>query len=498
MKKRQTGLIEVFDEFQINTDALDIESVKTAYLDQHIGHIQKWQGPVFQHLQLRTKDKKLTDCLSVVYDRKGYDKRCNNSQEDWYRKYDGKFLAYCINEAAQSFGTMALKAQFGLNLLMKKIKFIKSKETYLIPNTWIFGNSYSSLLIALTDLLDIDKTPFKGSAGKPQKRKRLLQIFKDNVNEEVEMKDNNDIGSGRSLQIPPNLPKVTIPNISTTPNTSTPNTSTPYTSTSSSDQHSLPMSVDNNLQYMQSERVNVQFQDEYYNSEEFKDAEYHQNIPQIPSLVQQSSAPIIRHSPLPYMNNNGIDNNNQLYRYTSEAIAEYQKMMQLEQENERLRQQLEAMRQQFIQRARSQAHAQNQQHQTVNYVQNHHENNNINGSLQIQHQQMVHYDVNNGGMNNGNVSTYNQYEQNMNNHQNVMRSINGHYIQQNHSNQVIYPQQPHHMANYNANDYHMNNGNVTIDNHQYQHYMNNHDVVMSSSQNMSLFQPPNQNNSQQE
>ena len=43
----------------------------------------------------------MLDTLTIIYDRRGYRKRCNNSQEDWFRRYDGEFLALCINQVRE-------------------------------------------------------------------------------------------------------------------------------------------------------------------------------------------------------------------------------------------------------------------------------------------------------------------------------------------------------------------------------------------------------------
>ena len=54
-----------------------------------------------KHLKAKAKNGKMLDILTIIYDKRGYKKRCNNSQEDWFRKYDGEFLAVSIHRVIE-------------------------------------------------------------------------------------------------------------------------------------------------------------------------------------------------------------------------------------------------------------------------------------------------------------------------------------------------------------------------------------------------------------
>ena len=101
----------------------DVETIQHQVLSKHHHFINhEWKGPDFKHLRTKAKNGKFLDVLTIVYDKRGYKKRCNNSQEDWFRKFDGEFLACCIHEVEQVLYSL----------------FLFSSLFYLIPVHFLF------------------------------------------------------------------------------------------------------------------------------------------------------------------------------------------------------------------------------------------------------------------------------------------------------------------------------------------------------------------------
>eukprot|EP01083_Nonionella_stella_P007594 21897_1 len=143
--KRWKTIIELFNKVTSKFDNigdLDIDDIKDDVLAQHGQYIHSWTGPRFSKLQY----KKNSTTLTVVMTKKDYRKRCMNSQEDWFKKYDGVFFARCLQEIVQTLQARLSHHDFELaavifvrELLLCKIQFDLAAAKLLLPAGTLFG-----------------------------------------------------------------------------------------------------------------------------------------------------------------------------------------------------------------------------------------------------------------------------------------------------------------------------------------------------------------------
>jgi len=178
INKRQDAFMVIFQKF--SSQRLDVSHIKNAILKRHNDDVDAWDGPEFQHLKMENNQRgKNVDYLTAVKDKDGYKKRCANSQDNWSKKgqYDAEFFVVCIQKAREAFGSdMALRVQFGKEILEEKVKFKSSPKTYLILNSWMFSRVNCPSLTAIAALLDIDKSKCNGGGGGQQKRDNLMRL----------------------------------------------------------------------------------------------------------------------------------------------------------------------------------------------------------------------------------------------------------------------------------------------------------------------------------
>eukprot|EP01084_Bolivina_argentea_P028506 52985_1 len=205
---RKNGLIQVFKQVlgDIHKYPLNVEFIKNRFLQEHLTYITNWNGPYFRDLKIRN-DKEQNQCLTVLNDYDGYKKRCNNSQEEFTKKYEGKFIAVFIFNVLNLINvTRRVKIQFILVLLQKEIQFKATRKTFLVPNSWIFDCRHNDILKQLTEFIGKNETKFKNKSGLKENRKTLINIFQNEFNEyknkqhknDVEMKENDN-------NIPPSI-----------------------------------------------------------------------------------------------------------------------------------------------------------------------------------------------------------------------------------------------------------------------------------------------------
>eukprot|EP00486_Rosalina_sp_Unknown_P005492 CAMPEP_0201569220 /NCGR_PEP_ID=MMETSP0190_2-20130828/10784_1 /ASSEMBLY_ACC=CAM_ASM_000263 /TAXON_ID=37353 /ORGANISM="Rosalina sp." /LENGTH=569 /DNA_ID=CAMNT_0047991307 /DNA_START=324 /DNA_END=2033 /DNA_ORIENTATION=- len=193
----------------------DITRIRDEAVNKHLETLyHKYDGPDFQHLKQRANKSKSPKntvkidnaiCLTAVYNRQGYLDRCKNSQEEWFRKFDGELIAQSISQVAIVLNDCPrAKVQFGYGLLMKKVKFPKAKETELIPNSWIFAGKLNNnkILNSLFKIVGIDNNnkEILETKKKKQEMRELLQrwcqeILQHTRDDEMKIdEDHNDNG----------------------------------------------------------------------------------------------------------------------------------------------------------------------------------------------------------------------------------------------------------------------------------------------------------------
>lgn len=157
-----------------------IAQIKRLISRQHHERVSKWNGPDFKHLKYKIKDEQVLDHLTVIYNKNGFQDRCGNSQEDWFRKLHGDFFAKSIEYVAgilQTESTQQNVLRFLLETLQTTIRFTQSKNTDMIPNRYMFGGSRCQSLQAVIErLVDTNLTAIA-------KKKELIKFIRRKLEE---------------------------------------------------------------------------------------------------------------------------------------------------------------------------------------------------------------------------------------------------------------------------------------------------------------------------
>eukprot|EP01084_Bolivina_argentea_P136911 241140_1 len=183
--KRADALINIFNQVTNKYDNIsklqkkDIQDILNKWINTHVSKVNDWKGPSFNKLQY----KKNTNKLTVVMEFKDYRKRCRNSQEDWFKKYDGKFFAQYLTEIIQIFDSRLLqkdiaivKIEFAQKFLNRKIQFPLAAARSLLPAGTLFHSN--ELQIALNKFhKDLNAKYLKENSNTNKVKELHLQLL---------------------------------------------------------------------------------------------------------------------------------------------------------------------------------------------------------------------------------------------------------------------------------------------------------------------------------